>query len=333
MSARSEPIVTSSTCILGEVVDELRARRLSGAAVSQLVAELRGRGVALQEVARYMREAFLLPGQANIALIPRLDSGEPDPLILDDYIAECVDAARTRWEHAPPYPDLMRRRDRLAFEQVARRHGIVLIVRAAQRSAAQYVGHSGFRTAPHPLLGVPRRRPPNEGLLAADPESPELRSIVGCFSADRSHAGYVAALARRGLRVGSADDSYLIRDAAGRALYPGYYLHGAFRVENGANAWTAAQGERLRAELNCRLGDDLVPTGPHDTWAQRLELDESSPLRGPLPPVLFFLPDGNVEVRTDARGMELYYRFLGINWDTLYPDANTPADDEAEDAR
>lgn len=235
--------------ILGETIDRLRAARQAGASVSHLLADLRGSGMELRHAAEHMAAAFCLSGQANIALIPKLDSGEPDPLILDDYIAGHVDAARERWEHAPPYPDLMRRRDRIAFGQVARRHGIVLIVCAADR--------------------------------------------------------------------------------AGGASHAGYRLHGAYKLETGANAWTGSQGETLRAELNRRLGDDLVQSGPHDTWAERLELPESNPLHGPRPPVLFFLPDGDVQVRTDAKAMELYYRFLGIDWDALYP-STLPQEEETE---
>ncbi len=329
MSARSEPKVTGSMDISGEIIDDLRARRSRGTPISQLVAELRRRGMPLQNVARCLREAFLLPGQANVGLIPQLESGEPDPRILDGYIAECVDAARAQWERARPYPDLLRRRDRIAFAQTARKHGVVLVVCAADRASAQYLGKDEFRPAPHPLLGIPRQAAPDQGLLAADPDSDELRSIVECFSLDGTYEGYRSALARHGLHVGSAEDAYLIRDDDGRALYPGYYLHGAFRLDNGANAWTATQGEALRAELNRRLGDDLVMTGPHDTWARRFELSGSNRLHEPLAPTLFFLPDGSIEVRTDARGMELFYRFLGINWDVLYPAAHS---DEAESA-
>jgi hypothetical protein len=224
--------------ILGETIDRLRAARLAGTAVSRLVADLRAQGLELRSVAEHMAAAFCLSAQANIALIPKTADGEPDPSILDEYIAMRVDAARERWQAAPPYPDLLRRRDRLAFEQVARRHGIVLIVCAADRAAA--------------------------------------------------------------------------------ASQPGYRLHGAYKLESGANAWTGSMGQRLRAELNLRLGQELVQSGPHDTWAERLDLPESDPLRGPQPPVLFFLPNGEVEVRSDAKGMELYCRFLGIDWDAAY---------------
>lgn len=234
-----EYTVTSSQSILGEVVDRLRAERLAGTTVSQLVADLRRDGIELSEVTTYFREAFLLGGQANIALLPKLENGEPEPGILDDFIAGMVDAARERWRVAPPYPDLLRRRDRIAFEQVARQHDVVLIVCAANQVASQ-----------------------------------------------RSS---------------------------------GYRLHGVYRRASGTNAWTGRDGEKLRAELNRRLGADLIQGGPHDTWDKRLALDDADPLRGPMPPVLFFLPDGDVEVRRDARGMKLFYRYLGIDWDEYYP--------------
>jgi hypothetical protein len=233
--------------ILGATIDHLREARRGGTRVSRLVAELRGQGMEIRDIADHLAAAFLLTGQANIALIPKDASGEPDPAILDDYIAECVDAKRLGWEQAPAYPDVFRRRDRIAFQQTAREHQIILVVCAPDRH--------GPRAA-------------------------------------------------------------------------GYRIHGAYRARDGANAWTAAAGETLRAELNRRLGADLIAGGPHDTWAERTQLDESDPRRGPQPPVLFFLPDGDVQVRFDARGMERYYRFLEIDWDEYY---STPLEQEEGD--
>lgn len=235
-----EPTVNSSRSVQSEVVDRLRNQRRTGVPISQLVADLRHDGLELADVTTYLREAFLLSGQASIGLIPKLESGEPDPAILDDFIAGMVDAARDQWQIAPPYPDLLRRRDRIAFEQVARRHDLVLVVCAANQS-----------------------------------------------------------------RLASSE----------------YRIHGAYRRASGTNAWTGREGARLRIELNQRLGGEWIRGGPHDTWDERSNLDASDPRRGPQPPVLFFLPDGTVEVRRDSVGMERFYRFLGIDWDKLYPSA------------
>jgi hypothetical protein len=53
------------------------------------------------------------------------------------------------------------------------------------------------------------------------------------------------------------------------AFYPGYCLHGVYSASNGSNAWTPAEGERIRAGLNRRLGEELVQCGPFDLWARR----------------------------------------------------------------
>ena len=128
-------------------------------------------------------------------------------------------------------------------------------------------------------------------------------------------------------RVGGEDEGYVLRDASGVAFYPGYYLHGVYHARNGMNAWTGEDGERIRRELNQRLGEELIRMGPHDNWDQRSATGQLAGPRGPKPPVLFFLPDGNVEVRHDARSMELYCRYLNIPWWTLYPDVPEPLEE------
>lgn len=306
------------TGILGETIQHLRNHRRAGTAVSRLLTDLRGQGLSVREAAEHLAAAFCLPAQANVALVPKTPSGEPDPAILDDYIARCVDAARVKWESAGPYPDLMRRRDRIAFQQVARERNIVLIVCAAHPAAARYIGEPGHKPAPGAFLGAVRTAAPNEGLLAADPAAPELKRILNAAAFRGEYARYRAELERQGLRVGPADDGFVIRDDTGAAFYAGYQIHGAYRSDSGANAWTGSDGENIRADLNRRCGEELVQAGPLDIFAGRLELPERDSLRAPQPPVLFFLPDGNVEVRFDARSMELYYRFLGIEWDMYY---------------
>lgn len=231
--------MNSATEILGEIVDELRHRRLAKASVSQLVEELQNRDVELVDVNKYFREAFGIDARANVAMMPRDSAGKLIPDIAEAQIGQQIDQNRPQWENAPPYPDLMRRRDREAFKAVARANGIVLIVCAAERS--------------------------NPG--------------------------------------------------------KGYQIHGAYKQPSGVNAWTGNEGERLRGELNRKMGAELVRSGPLDQWAQRLALPEDDPQRGPRPPVLFFLPDGTVDVRMNAKSMELLYRFLKIDWDDLYPSA------------
>jgi len=287
--------LNSKNEIIGEIVNELRSKRLSGAPAAQLAEELATRGVDSMDVNKYFREAFGLG--INVSMMPKE--------LFDQHVGVQIDARREQWMNLPPYPDLMRRRDREAFKAVARATGAVLVVCAADREVGQYIGKPGFRCAPEPMPGATRSSEPNIGLLAADPAS--LESAV------------LEKLQKNGFRIGGRDEGYLIRDAAGAALFRGYQMHGAYRVEDGVNAWTGNEGEKIRAQLNRKMGAELVRSGPHDQSADRLALEKSNPLRGPKPPVLFFLPDGSVDVRKDARGIELFYRFLKIDWDELYP--------------
>jgi hypothetical protein len=225
------------TEILGEIVQDLRSRRLGGMSISQLVRHFHSQGMSVFAINQHFREAFALSHMANLNMLPKGEDGLPQDELLEGLIAEQVNANLEQWQAAPPYPDLMRRRDREAFRQVAQRTGSVLIVCAADRVAGQ-------------------------------------------------------------------------RE---------YLLHGVYKHGNGVNAWTAGEGEKIRAELNRRLGEELVRSGPLDNWEQRLELEEGDPRRAPRPPVLFFMPDGTVQARVDVKGMELLYRFLKIDWDAIYP--------------
>lgn len=313
--------VSGPTGVYGEIVDGLRADRKAGAPISRLVAGLRERGIDLTDVERYFRAAFMLSGRAVIAMLPKDESGEPEARILDEYIGGYVDAAAEQWQAAGPYPDLLRRRDRRAFSQVARRHEIVLVVGAAERTAAAYVGRVGYLPAASQFPGVVRGEGRNAGLFAADPGDARLDSVMHELAPGGGYEGYRAVLGRRGLTISGEAEGFVIKDVRGNAYYPGYDLHGVYRRETGENAWTLKEGPRLRAELNRRLGHDLIQSGPRDNWAERFERSETDPQAGPRPPALFFLPDGEVQVRMDARGMEQYYRFLGIDWERLYPTA------------
>ncbi len=305
--------------VLSELVSDLRLRRSEGASVSQLVTYLQKLGLELSQINEHFRVAFCLSGRANLMMMPQKDSGELIPEVLDTYIGAKIDETLKQWINAPDYPDLMRRRDRHTFKVVARMTGNVFVVCAANRFAGQYIGKPGYKPLPVHSYGIARTTPPNQGLVAADPNEPKLEKLLKSLKPSKTYSQYKEYLTQLGFKVGNEEDGYILRDQSGSAFYPGYYLHGVYHEENGMNAWTGDQGEKIRAELNRRMGAELVQFGPHDVWDQRLNLEPANPLRGPQLPVLFFLPDGYVEVRFDAASMERYYRYLGIDWDTLYP--------------
>jgi len=314
---------------LGDVVASLRARRLQGAALSELIRDLRQKGLDLHEAAEYLGAAFCLSGPLRLLLMPRDGSRELVPGHVDELFGPMVDETRSQWENAEAYPDLMRRRDRHAFRQTARRTGCVFVVRASNPFAGQHIGLPGFRPAPLCLLGVSRRTPPNAGLMAADPNDPRLATVLESLQPPQTYADFKAELDARGFTVSDEEEGHIVRDDTGDAFYPGYYLLGVYDEETGRNAWTGDEGEKIRAELNQRMGEELVRCGPHEAWDQRLALDETSPLRGPLIPALLFLPDGNVEVKFDPDSLESYYRYLGIRWGSLYPkEAASPEQEE-----
>lgn len=313
--------------VFADIVDHLRTDRIAGASIAQLVVDLEGQGLELPQINAHFAEAFGLSRRPNLEFVARTESGELDRDYLDNAIGQKVDENRKVWVAAPPYPGLHRRRDREAFKSLAKRTGNILIVCAAHPSAGQHVGRPGYEPAPLGLLGVPRTTDPGRGLLAADPEAPELQ---GLLSADRSasYDDYVKSLVKRGYSIGSPADGFVIRDFHGTAFYPGYRLHGAYDLETGANAWTSPQGERMRAELNRRMGVELVQHGPLDI-AEWVHSEVIDPARRPQPPALFFLPDGDVCVCHDAETMERYYRYYGIDWDRLYPARETQVEERA----
>jgi hypothetical protein len=214
----------------------------------------------------------------------------------------------------------MRRRDRASFRDVAGLLGIIIIVRAGNPFAGRYIGQQGFRPWLVFLPGVAHLIGPHAGLIAADPGDPLFAGFLASLNPPRTPEEYHQLLKELGLTVGSSEQGWVVRDEFGAAFYPTYCLHGVYDIRTRLSAWTAQDGELIRAELNRRLGADLVQFGPYDTSDYRPRGRD----RAPQPPVLFFLPDGNVEVRFDAESMESYYRFLKLPWASLYP-SNEPA--------
>jgi hypothetical protein len=90
------------------------------------------------------------------------------------------------------------------------------------------------------------------------------------------------------------------------AFYPGYCLHGVYSASNGSNAWTPAEGERIRAGLNRRLGEELVQCGPFDLWARRHQSQ-------PRFPILLFDAEGQGHVVRTPGDLRAVYHFRKIN--------------------
>jgi hypothetical protein len=297
--------------ISGELIDELRARRRAGEYGYQLTGYLHSLGLASHEVANYMREAFCL---SRVGF-----SAEPAGRNYE----HAIDDAAGQWRDARPYPDLMRRRDRFAFKQAAAINGAVIVVRAAERAAARYIGLAGYRAQPAHLPAESALTPDWRGLIAADPSSEPLLLTLACLNRPMDYQAYRNALATLGFFVMGPERGYVVRDKFGDYFYAGYSIYGIFDAATGRERWRGREGERFRGDLITRMGAALVAIGPPDLWQLRSELLLA--FQEPSPPALFFLPDGGVSVAKDVEEMRSECRARNISWESLAGDSGRPA--------
>jgi hypothetical protein len=293
--------------ISGELVDELRARRRAGEHSSQLAGYLHGLGLAPPEIGSYMLEAFCLIAAETA----------------NCNYENAIEDAAGQWRNAPPYPDLMRRRDRFAFKQAAAINGAVIVVRAAERAAARYIGLAGYRAQPAHLPAEASLKPDWRGLIAADPSTERLLHTLASLKRPIDYQAYKNELATLGFFVMGPDRGFVIRDKFGDYFYAGYSIYGIFDATTGRERWHGREGERFRGDLNTRMGAALVAIGPPDLWQHRGELHLA--FREPAPPALFFLPDGGVAVAKDSEEMRSECRARNISWESLSGDSGRPA--------
>ena len=291
--------------ILGEIVDDLRLRRRAGESISDIVSYLATLGLHVSHIAEYLDEAFCLPGdRPSLFIIPTDSNGLPNADVVNRRLGPVVDKARTSWAKAAAYPDLMRRRDRHAFREVARLTDTILIVRAADRHVAIYIGRPNFYPCPPYLPAVARATEPNRGLMAADPNDAAFRSFLSARFPHLSYRQYADRMSDAGFRIGSAQEGHIIRGSSGQSYYLGYQLIGAYSGTNHRSAWTGRKGEMLRGLLNRSLGEELIQWGPHNQ-AEYRSLETQAP-------ALVFYPGGHVDTRLTDIQLGSLYRDLRI---------------------
>jgi hypothetical protein len=225
---------------------------------------------------------------------------------IDEIWGKRLLAAGDAWKSAPPYPDVMSRVHREAFRHLAMRECCYVIVLAANIHARKYLDQVGFRPAPFGFMGVSRKTDPSSGLLAADPGDPALAEMLGALDPSRTYAEHICRLERAGFRVGAAEEEYIVRDQDGTAFFDPYCIVGVYS-EEGRHLWRPPDGEWIRAQLNARLGDELVQFGSLDT------AEKPPPLR-PTTPVLSFAPDGNVHVFLGREELRSYFDYHRLPW-------------------
>jgi len=301
---------------IGELTGEIRSRRQGGQRMAEILRFLHEQGADSDCIRQYLRAAFFVPPSEvtrlrtmDLSLVP--ETFEKWGAMLDEALRE----PGQEWQSAPPMPVLMSREHHSAFKEAAVSSDCCIIVCGADPAGGAYLGRSGFRVALPGLPAWPRRDGPNQGLLAVDPGDARLAAELQ--AAGRTYDELVDDLKSRGFQVAPAADGFLLRDAFAQAFYPPYRLHGVYSFE-GANGWTPQAGPRLMAELNLRLGDDLIQAGPHDAWEFRND-PRAGPLAGPQPPVVAFEPSGSVKPLPDLDAMKEFYQGWSIDWDAIYP--------------
>ena len=222
--------------VLGEIVDRIRAMRRQGAKASEILRYLEGLDLLGGESDTYLKEAFFLRRMTSVQMLP------PEPEAWDRAYDPRIEATRPQWMEADPYPDLMRRRDRRTFSQVARERACVIVVQAANPHSGQFIGKEGYRPGPPYLLALSRRTAPDAGLLAADPADTTLMEILR--SMDLTYEAYRRQLDRLGFVVSIPENGFVVRDQEGGFFYPGYCIQGMYLLRNGRNAWTGRGARR-----------------------------------------------------------------------------------------
>jgi hypothetical protein len=304
--------------VLGEVVDELRARAKAGQPIQALVRQLWELNPDVSHLESHLEAAFFVDGgRPRLRMLPRDDSGAPTAESVEKALGRRIEDLRPRWSEAPPYPDLLCRGHRDAFRLVAQQRKVTIVVKAPHPAARRYLGRPGHAAAPSDVSGVVRATEPNAGLLCADPRDPRLAALLASLQHDLGHRLFVERLSSAGFRVGNASDGYLVRDARGTAFFAPYRVLGIYDTETHADMWRFERGERLRAELNRALGEELIPFPGSDAWqgarGTRALLDADRA------PALCFLPDGLALTRPDIESLRDFYKAYQLPWRELDP--------------
>ena len=213
----------------------------------------------------------------------------------------------------PPQKRGMRSRDDKSFSEMAEK-GDIILVRNSNPSALEYIGKPGYKAKPLEMKGKTRQGSPNEGLAAVDPND---RRLIKQLKMDgKDYDAYVKEVESGGdFFVGTKEEGYIIKDAAGNKFYSDYDLHGVYDAKTGKDSYSLAK----KKELNDNFGAKLIQHDPHDKWAGRNNPDIAGINRGPQPPVTAYLPDGSKYELTTIADMRAFYKKNDIAWDRLYP--------------
>jgi hypothetical protein len=276
---------------------------------------------------QYMNRAFSPSGLRLVGILGfgKWEDHGPDSEIWS-MADRFIDGARDYWATSP-FPELMRLQDYLAFLEFAAANDAHVIVCAADPNAGELIGRAGYRCYEGSEFVISRETPPHLGCLAADPGDSRLLRGLAAYPTPLSYPDYVDRLRSKGIQVTGPEEGHALRAQDGWLLYQGYRLHGVYSRADLGSMWTANSGDHLRAELNRRLGHDLIKAGPHDDWEFRNDREVAGPLSGPQPPVIEFQPGTKLLNLRSADEMRTLSPVYDNNWSDLYPEPNEVSGD------
>lgn len=289
--------------VKGELVRELQRRWKNGETASALVEVLFSQEETRWSTREYFEEAFALDHDTalefNYAIGLGYGTGElPTPKMvrwIDGEMSDEIRAKQEEWDRGDSvYVDVVRPNDREAFIAFCREYGLRVFVRPASHLGAPLVDKPGYAPWVPPEGCRPREDAPHRGALCVDPSNDPL----------------IRVLAAQKISVSSEEEGSILTNAAGQMLFETYELLAVVDEESWANAWTPLEGSKFRAELNERLGAELILNDPSDLH-EGIEADE---LYVPRLPVLGFMPEGNQQRYSEPWMVPVTCPDGGLDW-------------------
>lgn len=289
--------------VKSELVRELQRRWKGGESASVLVELLFAQEETRWSTREYFEEAFALDNDTalefNYAIALGYGTGKlPTPKMvkwIDGEMSDEIRAKQKEWDRGDSvYVDVLRPTDRDAFVAFCREYGVRVFVRPASHLGAPLVGKPGYAPWVPPEGCLPREAHPNRGVLCVAPPNEPL----------------IRVLAEQKISVSSEEEGSILRNAVGQKLFETYELLAVVDEETWANAWTPLEGAKFRAELNERLGAELILNDPSDLH-EAIKEDE---LYVPRLPVLGFMPEGDQQRYSEPWMVPVSCPDGGLDW-------------------
>ncbi len=223
----------------------------------------------------------------------------------------------------PAVPDAIKRGMLLGDEKVLKgiavAEGKTFIVRDSNPLSMRWIGREGYVAKPMGVKGK-TLKPADIAQLPAT-ERAAAEPFLGLSTAKGMSLAERTELLRKGYRIASPGAQEVVSGpGAERGYYSDTDLHGVYDLD-GSPGWTPA----LQGELQCRFFDRGIQHGPHDVWPDRNNRAVAGPNYGPQvggpdqKALTAYRPDGSAVHLETLDQMREFYRAIGVDWNSIYP--------------